>query len=211
MNSKAYWDSAHRLRPPTSQSWFQPNPAVSLSLIRRVTTSQATILDAGGGASTLVDGLLLAGYQKVTVLDLSPAALQQARERLGPEATAVRWIEADLRTAELPAASFDLWHDRAVFHFLTAAEDRAAYLQQARRAVRPGGFVLMATFADDGPSRCSGLDVVRYSAAALHAALGGDFQLLRSQRERHRTPDGVEQAFVYCLCRYEPPVHEQYR
>lgn len=204
MGPQAHWDAAYRRRPSTDQSWFQPTPAVSLALIQSVTTIDAAVLDAGGGASTLVDGLLLAGYRDVTVLDLSPTALAQARERLGPRAGAIHWLEADVLTASLPEAAFDLWHDRAVFHFLTEAPDRAAYIEQVRRAVRPGGVVLMATFAEDGPTRCSGLDVVRYSAAELHRALGSGFRLLHSQRELHRTPAGAEQSFTYCLCRYEP-------
>lgn len=165
---------------------------------------EAAILDVGGGASTLVDGLLDAGYHDLTVLDIAPTALHQARERLGVRADRVKWVEGDVLTASLLPASIDLWHDRAVFHFLTDAGDRAAYVDQVRRALRPGGFTIIATFAEDGPTRCSGLEVVRYSAEELHTSFGGEFRLVDTQPERHRTPSGVEQSFLYCLCRWEP-------
>lgn len=204
MDSKGHWEAAHRRAAPAEQSWYQPTAATSLALIRSVAPTSAAILDVGGGASTLVDGLLDAGYANVTVLDLSPTALEQARDRLGARATRVRWVDADVLTTALPPASVDLWHDRAVFHFLVAERDREAYVGQLRRALRRGGHVLIATFAEDGPSRCSGLPVARYSAGALQAVLGAGFRLLQSRRERHRTPAGVEQWFVYCLFRWEP-------
>lgn len=162
---------------------------------------EAAILDVGGGASTLVDGLLDAGYRDLTVLDIAPTALRQARDRLGTRADRVKWVEADVLTAGLPPASIDLWHDRAVFHFLADADARAAYVHQVRRALRPGGCTIIATFAEDGPTRCSGLDVVRYSAEELHTSFGADFRLLDTRPERHRTPSGVEQSFRYCVFR----------
>lgn len=165
---------------------------------------EAAILDVGGGASTLVDGLLDAGYRDLTVLDIAPTALHQARERLGVRADRVKWVEGDVLTAGLLRASIDLWHDRAVFHFLADADARAAYVHQVRRALRPGGFTIVATFAEDGPTRCSGLDVVRYSAEELHTTFGADFRLLDTRAERHRTPSGVEQSFRYCVFRWEP-------
>jgi SAM-dependent methyltransferase len=137
----------------------------------------------------------------VTVFDLSAAALAAARARLGPSAAAVRWIEGDILTASLPSLAFDVWHDRAVFHFLTSQEDRRAYVAQVLRAVKPGGHVIVATFAEDGPERCSGLPVMRYSAEALHAEFGPSFALMAQEREAHQTPAGAVQPFVYCYCR----------
>lgn len=201
---RAHWEAAYQRRPPTAQSWYQALPSVSLALIEQVARRDAAILDVGGGASTLVDGLLDAGYHDLTVLDVAPTALRQARERLGIRADRVRWIEADVLTASLHPASIDLWHDRAVFHFLGDVDDRAEYVHQVRRALRPGGFTIIATFAKDGPTRCSGLDVVRYSAEDLHSSFGAEFRLLNTQSERHRTPSGAEQSFLYCLCRWEP-------
>ena len=201
MDTKAHWETVYRTRQPHEVSWFQREAAVSLGIIRRVVPDPAAaIIDVGGGASTLVDGLLAAGYRRVTVLDLAPSALQLARGRLGTAADEVSWLEADVLAVQLPLAGFDLWHDRAVFHFLTAAADRARYAEQLRKAVKPGGFALVATFANDGPTRCSGLPVARYSAEALHREFGQGFRLAESVREEHVTPSGAKQAFVYCLC-----------
>jgi SAM-dependent methyltransferase len=202
MDPKAHWEHIYRTKPPTQVSWYQPHAQRSLDLIRRVSPPPAgAIIDVGGGASTLVDDLLDAGYRDLTVLDLSATALAQARSRLGSHAGMVRWMEADVLNASLPEAGYSVWHDRAVFHFLTAPADRARYVAQVRGAVRAGGFVLVATFADDGPTRCSGLEVERYSAEALHAEFGSPFQLVASEREGHITPSGGRQAFIYCLCR----------
>jgi SAM-dependent methyltransferase len=148
-----------------------------------------------------VDRLLQSGYSDLTVLDVSPAALDEARARLGDMAPRVRWVADDVLTAPLPEAAFDLWHDRAVFHFLTDSKDRAAYIAQVRRALRPHAYAVVATFADDGPTRCSGLPVARYSAEMLHAEFGPAFQLVDSAREQHVTPAGVAQSFVYCSFR----------
>jgi len=204
MDPKAHWDNVYRQRRPDEVSWFQREATVSLSLIQSVTTPSAAVLDVGGGASTLVDGLLQAGYRNPMVMDLSLAALQQAQRRLGPAAANAVWLEGDVLCAPIAPGSVDLWHDRAVFHFLTAAGDRERYIDQVRRAVRSGGLVLVATFAEDGPSKCSGLQVSRYSASQLHGEFGRDFRLLTSRREDHYTPSGARQAFTYCLCRYEP-------
>jgi len=151
-----------------------------------------------------VDGLLAAGYSRLTVLDLSVSALEQARVRVGRLAATVTWREADVLTVKLARGSIDLWHDRAVFHFLTRAADRHGYVAQVRRAVRPGGHVLVATFAENGPTRCSGFEVARYTPGALHGEFGTGFRLLSSVREQHVTPWGTQQPFVYCLCRFEP-------
>ena len=159
----------------------------------------ARIVDIGAGASTLVDGLLESGYRNLTIVDLSASALALAQQRLGSAAAAVTWQADDVLTASFARSAFDLWHDRAVFHFLTDPADRARYAAQAHRAVRPRGLVLVATFAEDGPTRCSGLDVVRYSPETLHAEFGSGFELLESHREVHTTPSGSQQAFTYCV------------
>jgi SAM-dependent methyltransferase len=204
MDPKAHWEMIYRTKRPHEVSWFQREATISLALIRRVAPDLAArIIDVGGGASTLVDGLVTAGYRGVTVLDLSPSALELARQRLGAAAHEVTWLEADALSAELPRGHFDVWHDRAVFHFLTAAIDRSRYIEQVRKSVRRGGYVLVATFADDGPTRCSGLPVARYSAGALHHQFGPAFRLVESIREEHVTPAGRTQAFTYCLCQVE--------
>ena len=202
MDRKAHWETVYGTKRPDQVSWYQREATLSLTLIRRaVPDVAARIIDVGGGASTLVDGLLGAGYSHVTVLDVSRAALDQARARLVHAATRVQWIEADVLSAPLPDAAFDLWHDRAVFHFLTEEKDRGTYVAQMRRALRPRGHAVVATFADDGPTRCSGLPVARYSVDALHAEFGSAFQLVDSTREEHITPAGGTQSFVYCLLR----------
>ncbi len=187
-------------------SWYQPELTLSLGLIRRAAPdTSAAIIDVGGGASTLVDGLLAAGYHRLTVLDLSGLALAAARVRLGAAVAPVTWLESDVLETPFRAGEFDLWHDRAVFHFLTRPSDRRRYVAQARHAVLPGGHVLIATFAPDGPARCSGLDVARYAPEELQAELGAWFRLLSSHREEHHTPDGRTQAFSYCLFRTGDP------
>ena len=206
MNRKSYWDSIYANKTGSALSWYQQHPRRSLDLINRTALPRnARIIDVGGGDSRLVDDLLREGYSHVTVLDLSRAALNRARTRLGSaSADQVAWIEGDILEAKLPRGAFDIWHDRAMFHFLPTAEQRDAYISAVERAVRPGGHVIVATFAEDGPTRCSGLPVHRYSAAELHGTFGAAFQLLGSERETHRTPAGVEQRFTYCWCRYEP-------
>lgn len=205
MDRSAHWEQVYRTKGPDQVSWFQAEALLSRALIEQAAPDRtASIIDVGAGASTLVDGLLGAGYQHITVVDLSSAALALTQRRLGDAAASVVWHEADVLTAELPGQHFDVWHDRAVFHFLVDSADRARYVEQVRRAVRPGGIVLVATFAEDGPTRCSGLDVARYSPAALHAQFGAEFELLESRREVHTTPSGASQAFTYCVCRYVP-------
>ena len=205
MDSKAHWEQLYRTKGPDQMSWFEAEATLSLSLVQRVAPTRAeSIIDVGAGAATLVDGLLGLGYSRITVLDLSAAALDQARRRLQDRARAVEWREADVLTAQLPADAFDVWHDRAVFHFLTAPADRRAYVAQVRRSLHPGGFALVATFATDGPTRCSGLEVVRYSPDSLRAEFGDDFRLVASEQRTHLTPWGAPQSFTYCLCRYDP-------
>jgi SAM-dependent methyltransferase len=203
MDPKHHWQRVYERKPADAMSWHQPTAARSVAMIRRVAPDRLTsIIDVGGGASVLVDELLALDYERLTVLDLAASALDAARARLGPLAARVRWLESDVLEAALPAGGFDVWHDRAVFHFLTARADRRAYVRQVRHAVRPGGFVIVATFAEDGPERCSGLPVSRYSAEALHREFGDGFELIGSEREVHHTPDDAAQSFVYCLCRW---------
>jgi len=202
MQSKNHWEKIYTTKASDAVSWFQSHAEVSVGLVKATGAGlDAAIIDVGGGASTLVDDLLALGYTNLTVLDLSAAALAAARKRLGGKASAVRWIEADITKANLPDHQFDIWHDRAVFHFLTSPEDRAAYVQAVFRAVKPGGHVIVATFAEDGPNQCSGLPVMRYRPDELHAEFGEAFSLLRHEKEAHHTPSGTVQQFVYCYCR----------
>ena len=204
MDPKSHWETIYRTKDVHEVSWFQPEARRSLDLIMRVCPDRsAPIIDVGAGASVLVDNLLAAGYQDLSVLDLSEAALGISRDSLGTDSAKVKWIRADVLRAQFDERAYAVWHDRAVFHFLTDATDRQAYVEQVRRAVSPGGHVLVATFAEDGPEYCSGLPVVRYSAEGLHSEFGTDFQLVRSEHEDHRTPGGAEQSFLYCLCRRE--------
>lgn len=202
MPSKDHWEHVYSSKQANGVSWFQERAEQSLQLIRGTgVPASAAIIDVGGGASTLVDDLLANGYSAVSVLDLSAAALTVAKARLGQQASAVQWLEGDITKTPLPAHAFDVWHDRAVFHFLTSKEDRQAYVETVLRAVKPGGHVIVATFAEDGPLQCSGLPVMRYAPDALHAEFGAPFSLVQHEREVHRTPFGTEQKFVYCYCR----------
>jgi len=197
-----HWDTVYQTRTPTEVSWHQDNPARSRDLIRRSGISRsAPIVDVGGGASRLVDYLLADGFTNVTVVDVSAAALQYARQRLGPAAERVTWVETDIMTFS-PGRRFKLWHDRAVFHFLTEAAERQRYLTALRAGLAPRGHVVMATFGPGGPERCSGLPVRRYSAATLAAEFGG-FVLVEEEQELHVTPAGTGQQFQYCWLRRE--------
>lgn len=199
MEAKAHWEKIYRTKSLTEVSWYQSRPQISLDLIQRTGVDEnAPIIDVGGGASILIDHLLDNGYRDLTVLDISFAALDLARARLGQRATMVKWIEADVTNVELRHQHYQVWHDRAVLHFLTDEGARARYVNVVRAAVRPGGHVIVATFAEDGPARCSGLEVVRYSPTRLHEVFGSDFVLEDSTREVHQTPFGTEQEFVYC-------------
>lgn len=202
MEPKDHWEKIYRTKAATEVSWFQEHPQLSLRLIREANPPvSASIIDVGGGTSALVDDLLANGYEKVTVLDFSETALNTAKARLGAGAGRVRWMEANVLEADLPKNAFDVWHDRAVFHFLTTAAERQAYVRQVLHAVKPGGIVIVATFAEDGPTKCSGLPAMRYSAEELHSEFGQPFQLLGHEKESHHTPGGIEQKFVYCLCK----------
>lgn len=196
-----HWNSVYATRRSHEVSWYQVRPGTSLRLIARLgIQANDAIIDIGGGASSLVDHLLDQGFGKLTVLDISDAALSAARERLGARAATVRWLTGDI-TRMQPSGPFRLWHDRAVFHFLTTADERRAYLAALSAALPPGSHAIMATFAEDGPERCSNLPVCRYSPEALAAELGSDFTLVESLRETHITPAQGEQKFVYCCFR----------
>ena len=202
MNRKTHWEHIYETKAPTQVSWYQEHARFSLQYIRNTGIQKTdSIIDVGGGASTLVDDLIADGYQQISILDVSVVALQLARQRLGTRGGGVNWIVADITQADLPEQAYDLWHDRAVFHFLTQASDRQRYIDTVRHAVRVGGHIILATFAPDGPERCSGLDVVRYSPESLHHEFGKDFEVVDSTRETHHTPFGTDQKFIYCYCR----------
>lgn len=202
MNTKTHWEHIYETKAPTQVSWYQEHAKFSLQYIQNTGIRKTDhIIDVGGGASNLVDDLIAYGFQQISVLDVSGAALQLARQRLGGHAVDVNWIEADITQADLPYQAYDVWHDRAVFHFLTQSADRQHYIDIVQHAVRKGGHVIVATFAPDGPERCSGLEVVRYSPESLHGEFGDDFELIDSTHQTHQTPFGTEQKFIYCYCR----------
>ncbi len=202
MDRKQHWETVYETKQSADVSWFQPLPTKSLELIEAAGAGLASaIIDIGGGDATLVDSLLNRGYQQITVLDVSGAALRRARTRLGSRAAAVTWVEADVTTAVLPAAAYDVWHDRAVFHFLTEADDRARYVALASESLRPDGTLIVGTFALDGPARCSGLDVVRYSAETLAHEFESAFTFQHGCGDVHATPWGVEQRFTFATLR----------
>lgn len=192
-----HWENAYAGKAEDEVPWFQDSPALSLALIAAAGVGRrASLIDVGGGAARLADALLDAGFKDITVLDIAEAGLAQTKARLGRGADEITWVVADV-TAWHPAARFDLWHDRAVFHFLTGADDRRAYVEALRRALAPGGHVILAAFGPDGPKACSGLPVVRYDAAAIAAELGAEFVLEEERGEAHVTPGGVTQNFLY--------------
>ena len=202
MGSKKHWESVYTSKADSEVSWFQEHAQLSLKFILDANIpTEASIIDVGGGASTLVDDLLENGYEHITILDLSEAALDTAKTRIGAHAADLQWIGDDILTVELPTNAYDVWHDRAVFHFLTTEDERHAYVQKVLQTVKPGGLVIVATFAEDGPTQSSGLPVMRYSANDLHSEFGEPFELLGHEKESHHTPAGNEQKFVYCFCR----------
>lgn len=205
MNVRQHWEKVYGTRAPDQVSWFRPHLETSLTLIERATRGDrdASIIDVGGGASTLVDDLLERQYRNITVADISQTALEVARKRLGKAAESVRWLQADVTQTVFPAHSYDVWHDRAVFHFLTKPEDRIAYVRNAALAVEPGGHVIVGAFGPEGPTKCSGLDVMRYDAESLHGEFGPHFRLVESLQELHDTPFGTTQQFLYCYCAVE--------
>ena len=204
MRSEEHWDAVYERKRPDEVSWYRSHLERSLQFIDAAGLApEAAIIDVGGGASTLVDDLLARGYSNVTVLDISPTAIAAAKQRLADRAALVHWLVADITRVELAPGTYDFWHDRAVFHFLRDDEQRRRYVAAAKRSVKPGGHVLVATFGPEGPTRCSGLDVVRYGADELHAQFGGDFQKVGTATETHTTPWGAAQQFVYCYCRLQ--------
>lgn len=201
-STKTHWDRIYTTKSPDQVSWYQEHPGISMDLIRRTGVSKTSrVIDVGGGASSLVDELLDEGYQDVSVLDISGAALLVASQRLGARAADVAWLETDILQASLSREAYDIWHDRAVFHFLTRSEDRWEYVQAVKRALRIGGHLIVATFAEDGPTHCSGLEVARYSPAGLRSEFGEEFELVTSLPETHLTPADIKQKFLYCYCR----------
>ncbi|MCK1476553.1 class I SAM-dependent methyltransferase [Bradyrhizobium sp. 197] len=192
-----HWDNVYATKGEAEVSWFQNTPTTSIAMIRAANPErEAAILDIGGGASRLVDALLQDGYRDVAVLDISANALDAARKRIGAAASMVDWIVADATTWR-PAKTYDLWHDRAAFHFLTESRDRTAYIERLRSAVAPGGHVIIATFALGGPEKCSGLPVQRHDSASLAAELGPAFELVETRNEAHHTPWNSTQAFQF--------------
>lgn len=202
MDVEAKWELVYRNKAANAVSWFCPQLETSLALIQRVCGDPlAAIIDVGGGASTLADDLLTDGYRDITVLDISKTALDVTKNRLGSQGENVRLLAANILDIHLSTDIYDLWHDRAVFHFLTAAEDRIAYVNQVISALKPGGNVVISTFGSDGPTRCSGSDVARYDAEALALEFGSALDLVESLTEWHTTPAGVQQQFTYCVLR----------
>ena len=204
MDAKTHWEKVYRTKAPEAISWYRSHLETSVALIERAADARsASIIDVGGGESTLVDDLLLRGYKNITVLDVSQTALDLTKNRLGSAAEQVRWIVADITEIELEPGAYDLWHDRAVFHFLTAREPRICYVRQVARSVKPGGHVIVSTFGPEGPTKCSGLEVMHYDAESLHREFGTRFRLVESSKELHHTPFGTTQQFLYCYCRID--------
>ena len=194
---QAHWENVYTTKNEKEVSWFEESATISLDLIRATRVNlDAPIIDIGGGASRLVDALVDNGFKAVTVLDLSKTVLAIAKARLGMRGAKVRWIVEDVTTWE-PSDTYEVWHDRAAFHFLTKPKDQAAYAERVARAVRPGGHVIIGTFAPDGPERCSGLPLVRHDAASLGEILGSAFEVMESRRHAHQTPMGVTQRFQF--------------
>ena len=198
LDRKKHWEQVYSQKQSTEVSWYQQHPERSLELIEATGVNQsAFIVDIGGGASTLVDFLLKAGYKHLSVLDISPAAIKQAKSRLGSDESKVEWIEQDITEFKADRC-FDVWHDRAVFHFLTDEKDRTSYVKAMLSALNIGTHVIIVAFAANGPKKCSGLKVMHYSPEKISAVLGGSFQLIETRTENHLTPGGASQSFVYC-------------
>lgn len=202
--TKSHWERLYSSKAPDALSWTAPHLDDSLAYIGRTgAVPDAAIVDVGGGEATLVDDLLDAGFRRLTVLDISETALAVCRARLGERAAGVTWLAADVLSHAFEPRSVDLWHDRAVFHFLTDERERERYVAQVLRALKPGGHAIVGAFGPQGPLQCSGLPVARYSSDALHDAFGARFALLDHRTTLHTTPWGATQQFVYCYCRLE--------
>jgi 2-polyprenyl-3-methyl-5-hydroxy-6-metoxy-1,4-benzoquinol methylase len=201
---KTHWEKVYTTKATDQVSWYRPHLETSLSLIERAAAGQsASLIDVGGGESTLVDDLLARGYQNVTVLDISQTAIDVTKNRLKELAERVQWMTADVTKTNLTSSAYDVWHDRAVFHFLTSMDQRAAYVSAVKHAVKQGGHVIVGAFGPEGPTKCSGLEVMRYDAESLHDQFGARFRLVESLKELHHTPFGTTQQFLYCYCRIE--------
>lgn len=199
METQKHWENVYQSKAADNVSWYQERPELSLNLIAAAQIAKdAALIDVGAGASTLVDHLLAEGYSQISLLDISETALAVAKKRLGEKAAQVQWLVGDITTIELPKAKYALWHDRAVFHFLTEEEQRRRYHEQLLASLAPQAHLIMATFAIDGPQQCSGLNVMQYDAESLQKFLGASFRLISSQREKHITPWASEQDFIYC-------------
>lgn len=200
--TKTHWENVYSVKAPTEVSWYREHLDNSLKMILQTNVERhGEIIDVGGGTSTLVDDLLDNGFSNLTVLDISGKAIERSRQRLGRDAEKVEWIEADITEADLSENYYDIWHDRAVFHFLTDVADRKRYIEIATRSLKVGGHIVVASFGLSGPKKCSGLDVVRYSPELLHSEFGNSFELVNSLRETHHTPVETTQEFIYCYCR----------
>jgi SAM-dependent methyltransferase len=203
MDVRSHWEQVHATKDPKQVSWFSPHLARSLELIERAAPDRsALILDVGAGQSTLVDDLLGLGYENISVLEISETALDALKARVGQAGAAVQWICGDVTETVLPEASFDSWHDRAVFHFLTEAGRRRAYVDRVRRALKPGGSLIVSTFGPSGPERCSGLATMRYDASSLGSEFGDRFRLVESSLDLHETPSGAVQQFLSSWYRF---------
>lgn len=199
MSNQAHWNTVYQTKQPNEVSWFAPHLSRSLNtILESVPDRSAAIIDVGAGECTLVDDLLEHGYRDISLLDISEAALQVTRNRLGERGVGVHWYAGDILSTALAEHRFDVWHDRAVFHFLLEPSQRAAYVAQAHRAIKPGGLLIIRTFAEDGPQKCSGLPVCRYGSESLQREFSGGFFLLESSLEDHFTPSGTVQKFVFC-------------
>ena len=197
-----HWEQVYKTKAFDAVSWYAPHLSDSLALIQQLcANSSASVMDVGGGESSLVDDLLAQHFSDVTVLDLSATALAVSQQRLGAQAAQVKWLHGDVTNFDFGSQQVDIWHDRAVFHFLTTADARQAYVEAVLRVVKPGGHVVMATFGHDGPQQCSGLDVVQYDETELHGQFGAEFELLGSHEVVHTTPTGAAQQFIYCWCK----------
>ena len=198
-NRKTHWQNIYKEKNPLEVSWYQKKPNLSLDLIRKTgVSSNDAIIDVGGGSSILVDYLLKEGFKNLSVLDISENSLASARERLGDDANSIEWIETDI-TEFKPLQKFSVWHDRAVFHFLTGKSDRKKYVEVLKEGLHSGGYLVIAAFSIGGPKKCSGLDIVQYDAIKLFAELGNNFELVEEKKEIHVTPTNKKQNFTYFL------------
>lgn len=202
MNKQEHWENVYQTRGRKEVSWFSEHLDTSLRMITDTGVGKDTaIIDVGGGNSNLVDDLLENGFVDVSVLDISGKAIMDSKERLGRRADDVNWLVADITEVDLPKNHFNVWHDRAVFHFLTVDDDRRKYVELVMRSLKHGGHIIVASFSLEGPLKCSGLDVIRYSPETMHDEFGNAFQLVESVGETHNTPFGTTQGFIYCYCR----------